>query len=129
MARENTAMNSPRHGLPWYTALHAALAIVTQVAPPTAAAQVPPTASEMAAYDGLHRAAHIGDVARIATLASTSPTALQQRDGHGRTPLHVATFARQRGAVAALLDAGADSAALDQDRNDAVTIAAVAYDE
>ena len=47
----------------------------------------------------------------------------------GRTPLHVATFARQRDAIRALLAAGADSGALDDDRYDAVTIAAVADDE
>jgi len=51
------------------------------------------------------------------------------RDSHGRTPLHVATFARQRGAVKALTAAGANTGALDQDRYDAVTIAAVADDE
>jgi hypothetical protein len=43
--------------------------------------------------------------------------------------LHVATFARQRKAVAALLGAGADPGAFDNDRYDAVTIAAVADDE
>src|SRR5262249_7189781 len=50
-------------------------------------------------------------------------------DGHGRTPLHVAAFARQRGAIRALVAAGADTAALENDRYDAVTIAAVADDE
>ena len=55
--------------------------------------------------------------------------ALNARDAAGRTPLHVATFARQRNAVRALLRAGADPAALDNDRYDAVTIAAVADDE
>ena len=54
---------------------------------------------------------------------------LEARDGNGRTPLHVATFARRRDAIRALLAAGADSAALDNDRYDAVTIAAVADDE
>jgi ankyrin repeat protein len=41
----------------------------------------------------------------------------------------VAVFARQRGAVQALLAAGADTSALEHDRYDAVTIAAVADDE
>jgi len=54
---------------------------------------------------------------------------LEARDGNGRTPLHVATFARRRDAIRALLAAGADSAALDNDRYDAVTIASVADDE
>ena len=51
------------------------------------------------------------------------------RDGHGRTPLHVATFARQRAAIRVLAAAGADLGALENDRYDAVTIAAVADDE
>jgi hypothetical protein len=93
-----------------------------------AAAQVPPSATEVAAYTGLHAAAWRGDVATIQRLA-TSRAALEARDAHGRTPLHVATFARQRGAVKALLAAGADSAALESGRYDAVTIAAVADDE
>lgn len=92
-----------------------------------AAAQVPPAAAEIAAYGGLHAAAQRGDVAAIAS--TSSPALLAARDGHGRTPLHVASFARQRGAVRSLLAAGADPAALDDDRYDAVTIAAVADDE
>jgi hypothetical protein len=92
------------------------------------AAQIAPSAGEIAAYRGLHAAAQRGDVAGIAQLAA-SKAALAARDAHGRTPLHVATFARQRGAVRALILAGADTGALDHDRYDAVTIAAVADDE
>ncbi|HRI19174.1 MAG TPA: ankyrin repeat domain-containing protein, partial [Burkholderiaceae bacterium] len=51
------------------------------------------------------------------------------RDGHGRTPLHVATFARQREAIRSLAKGGANLGALENDRYDAVTIAAVADDE
>ncbi len=91
-------------------------------------AQVPPTATEAAAYQGLHAAAHRGDLAAIQRLA-TNKAALSARDGAGRTPLHVATFARQPQAVRALLQAGADPAAFEQGRYDAVTIAAVADDE
>lgn len=91
-------------------------------------AQVPPTASEAAAYQGLHAAAHRGDLAAIKRLAADK--ALREaRDAAGRTPLHVATFARQAKAVQALLQAGADPSALEQGRYDAVTIAAVADDE
>ena len=91
-------------------------------------AQVPPTASEAATYQGLHAAAHRGDLAAIKRLAADK--ALREaRDAAGRTPLHVATFARQAKAVQALLQAGADTAALEQGRYDAVTIAAVADDE
>jgi ankyrin repeat protein len=51
------------------------------------------------------------------------------RDAHGRTPLHVATFARQREAARLLAQAGAALDLLENDRYDAVTIAAVADDE
>ena len=93
-----------------------------------ALAQVPPGATEAAAYRGLHAAAHRGDVAAIDRLGANK-AALEERDGHGRTPLHVATFARQRAAVRALARAGADLSALENDRYDAVTIASVADDE
>ncbi|MFZ2652328.1 MAG: ankyrin repeat domain-containing protein, partial [Burkholderiaceae bacterium] len=45
------------------------------------------------------------------------------------TPLHVATFARQREAIRLLVQAGAELGAFENDRYDAVTIAAVADDE
>jgi ankyrin repeat protein len=92
------------------------------------AAQMPPSPAEVAAFTGLHAAAQRGDVASIQRLAA-SRTALEATDAHGRTPLHVATFARRREAVAALLKAGANPGALESGRYDAVTIAAVADDE
>jgi uncharacterized protein len=94
----------------------------------TAHAQVAPTASEVAQYKGLHAAAHRGDLAALHRLVA-SKADLNARDSHGRTPLHVATFARQRDAIRALLKAGANHALLDSDRYDAVTIASVADDE
>ena len=110
-------------------ALAAAAVCLSGAAVPSAAAQVPPSSGEIAAYEGLHAAAHRGDAASIERLAAASPALREARDPHGRTPLHVATHARQRGAVKALLLAGADSGALEGDRYDAVTIAAVADDE
>ncbi len=92
-----------------------------------AMAQVPPAESEIAAYRGLHAAAATGDIAAIARLAGDR-AALEARDGFGRTPLHVATFRRQRAAILALLQAGADANALENQAYDAVTIAAVADD-
>ena len=92
------------------------------------AAQTAPTASEVAAYTGLHAAAQRGNAAQLQALAGAGAD-LDARDGNGRTPLHVATFARQRDAVRALAKLGARLEQLDADRYDAVTIAAVADDE
>jgi len=93
-----------------------------------AQAQVAPSAAEIRAYGPLHAAAQRGDLhALAAALAAKTP--IDARDGHGRTALHVATFARQRAAIRALAAAGADLGALENDRYDAVTIAAVADDE
>lgn len=114
---------------------HAVVAVVTALgwallATPlsTAWAQVPPSASEAAAYAGLHAAAHRGDLAAIEQLGQ-SAAAREARDAQGRTPLHVATFARQAHAVRALVRLGANTAALESGRYDAITIAAVADDE
>ena len=92
----------------------------------SARAQVGPSATEAAAYSGLHAAAQRGDLALLQNAAGQGVNA---RDGNGRTPLHVATFARQRDAIRALVQAGALIDALDNDRYDCVTIAAVADDE
>lgn len=91
-------------------------------------AQVAPSASEAAAYSGLHAAAQQGDAAKIARLVAGG-AAVNATDARGRTPLHVATFARQRKAIRALVKAGADLQRLENDRYDAVTIASVADDE
>jgi uncharacterized protein len=91
-------------------------------------AQTAPSASETAAYTGLHAAAQRGNVPFIQT-RQHSPEALNAPDSYGRTPLHVATFAKQREAIRALAKAGADLNKLESDRYDAVTIAAVADDE
>lgn len=106
----------------------------------TVQAQTAPDASEIARYTGLHAAAQRGDAAAIHKLAARSggpaqgssdgqSGGLNARDSNGRTPLHVATFGRQRDAIRALLKAGANHALLDNDRYDAVTIASVADDE
>ena len=94
--------------------------------PAIAAAQDAPSASEIAAYDGLHRAAHEGDVAAIRSLAATAD--IEARDSRRRTPIHVAAFASQDDALRALAEAGADMNALEFQFYDVVTIAAVADD-
>ena len=96
--------------------------------PFSSGAQVPPSAAEVAGYRGLHAAAHKGDLAQIEKLLAARAD-VNARDPYGRTPLHVATFARQREAIRLLAKAGANLALLENDRYDAVTIAAVADDE
>jgi ankyrin repeat protein len=103
------------------------LALVISLACIGAHAQVPPTPAEIAAYKGLFAAAAKGDTAAIAKLAASGAN-VNAREGYGRTPLHVAAFMKQRDAMKALVDAGADPNALDADRYDMVTIAAVAND-
>ncbi len=90
-------------------------------------AQIPPSAAELAGYQGLHAAAARGDVATIRDLlAKRAPTGA--RDAYQRTLLHVAAYRSQRDAMRALVAGGADPNALENDRYDIVTIAAVAND-
>ncbi|MEQ1660676.1 MAG: ankyrin repeat domain-containing protein [Hylemonella sp.] len=110
-----------------------ALAGLATFASLTAQAQVPPSPAEAAAYTGLHAAAWAGDLPRLPRLqqliSATDKAKLNAPDPYGRTPLHVASYARQRGAIKALAQAGADLNLLESDRYDAVTIASVADDE
>lgn len=92
-------------------------------------AQTAPTAAQVADYQGLHAAAWHGDQPAIVRLAAGRRADLDARDAHGRTPVHVAAFARQREAIRALARAGANLDLLEADRYDAVTIASVADDE
>jgi ankyrin repeat protein len=93
----------------------------------TAFGQVPPSAAERTGYAGLFAAAMRGDAAAVGRLATASD-AVGGRDAYGRTPLHVATYFGQHAAMRALVKAGADPNALEGDRYDIVTIAAVADD-
>ena len=109
-----SAMVALTCGLAWVTAS-------------TVYAQVAPGAVEVAGYTGPHAAAHSGDLTTLNALIAARAN-LNARDAHGRTPLHVATFARQRDVIRALAKAGAALDVLENDRYDAVTIAAVADD-
>jgi ankyrin repeat protein len=93
-----------------------------------ALAQIPPRADEVTRYAGLHAAAHQGNLVQTEILIGARAD-LNGRDSFGRTALHVATFARQREVVRALIVAGARTELLENDRYDALTIAAVADDE
>jgi len=90
-------------------------------------AQVPPSATEKAAYSGLLAAASKGDAAQIKALVAKGEKP-DVRDGYRRTPLHVAAYGAHHEAMRALAAAGADPNALERDRYDIVTIAAVAND-
>lgn len=105
----------------------AALLAVAALAGPTQA-QVAPSAAEAARYTGLHAAAHKGDLVQLKKLLD-SGASVNARDPFGRTPVHVATFARQPEVIRVLALAGANLELLENDRYDAVTVAAVADDE
>ena len=101
------------------------IALMAAIAP--AAAQIAPTAAELQAYQGLHAAAAKGDVAAIEKLVRAGAP-VDARDGHNRTPLHVAAFMHKTDAARALMQLGADANALEAQQYDIVTIAAVADD-
>jgi uncharacterized protein len=90
-------------------------------------AQTPPTADEIRIYAGLHEAAAKGDVAEIEKLVKDGER-INLQDARSRTPLHVAMYLKRHDAARALLKLGANPNALEIDRYDIVTIAAVAND-
>lgn len=92
-----------------------------------AQAQTAPSAAEIAAYDGLHRAAQDGDIPAIRQLVAKGAD-IHARDAGGRTPAHVAAFASNDDALMTLAAAGADMNALEDGVYDVLTIAAVAND-
>ena len=94
---------------------------------PAALAQNAPARQELAVYAGLHEAAAKGDVAEIEKLLKEGEKPNIQ-DAKSRTPLHVAAYMKQHAAAKALLAGGANPNALEIDRYDIVTIAAVAND-
>ena len=103
------------------------LLIAALLLPLPAAAQTPPSPSELRVYAGLHAAAAKGDAAEIERLiaAGQSPNA---QDAHSRTPLHVAAHFGHQAAAQALLKGGANPNALDAQKYDIVTIVAVTND-
>ena len=92
-----------------------------------ACAQTPPSERELRIYAGLHDAAARGDVAEIEKLIAEGEKPNLQ-DSNSRTPLHVAAFLRKHDAARALLRLGANPNALDAERYDIITIAAVNND-
>ena len=105
----------------------AVLIVMTVAAGHTANAQTPPSASEIAAYRGLHAAAANGDLAALRAVLRQGAD-LEVRDGHGRTALHIAAHGGHRDLVRELGKAGAVMTAQDSRRYDIITIAAVRDD-
>ena len=89
--------------------------------------QVPPFRSDIAQYQGLFAAALANRAADIKTLIAGGAK-VDARDGYQRTPLHAAAYFAKHDAMRALAAAGAEVNALEQDRYDILTIAAVAND-
>jgi ankyrin repeat protein len=107
--------------------LRAAVLLLFLVLAPFASAQIPPGAGELQSYRGLHAAAANGDTNEIEKLVKTGAT-IDAPDAHARTPLHVAVFLGKHNAARTLMGLGADPNALDAQKYDIVTIAAVLDD-
>ena len=116
-----------RTSRPWQTALllGCCLALGSMQA---MAFPVSPSATEIAQFGTLHAAAHRGDVVTIERAVQAKAN-LNARDAYGRTPLHVAAFARRHDAIRALTKGGADLGAFESDRYDAVTIVGILGDD
>lgn len=90
-------------------------------------AQVPPSAEDVSKYTAIMAAAARGDAKRIEALVAKGEK-LDVWDNHGRTPLHVAAYGGHHEAMRVLVHSGVNPNALENDRYDIVTIAAVAND-
>jgi len=90
-------------------------------------AQVSPSSIDKLSYTELLAAASHGDADQIRALVASGEK-VDVRDSHGRTPLHIAAFGGRHEAMKALIASNADPNALENDRYDIVTIAAVAND-
>ncbi len=93
----------------------------------SAIAQIAPSENEIAGYRGLHAAAAAGDTVAIERLVKAG-SAIDPRDSHQRTPLHLAFHLKRAEAARLLLQLGADPNALEAQQYDIVTIASVADD-
>src|SRR5262245_36957089 len=94
---------------------------------PSAEGQTPPSQSELSAYVGLHKAAAHGSLDEIRTLLMDKADP-NLPDKAGRTPLHVAAFESRYDALPLLVAGGSNINALENDRYDVITIAAVKDD-
>src|SRR5947208_2760706 len=106
MMGQRSAGGGARRGRASAAAAALVLALAMTTAVPRATAQIGPSASEGAAYQGLHAAAYAGDAASIRRQVAAHAD-IEARDSHGRTALHVATSRMKRDAIRALAEAGA----------------------
>ena len=95
---------------------------------PVLAFPVSPSAAEIAQFGPLHAAAHKGELAEVERLIAAKSD-LEARDAYGRTPLHVAAYAKRHEVIRALARAGANLGAFENDRYDAVTIVGILGDD
>ena len=95
--------------------------------PPVVFTQTAPSSSQIEAYEGLHKAAHDGDLKLLSELIKNGADP-ERKDTSGRTALHIAAYASHESVIEALGAAGADMNALEHRAYDIVTIAAVAND-
>jgi ankyrin repeat protein len=92
-----------------------------------AIAQVAPSSAEISRYSGLHKAASDGDLAKVTKLLAGGADP-NSRDSFGRTPAHIAAFGSRYDVLRMLVVGGCDINALERDRYDVITIAAVKDD-
>ena len=90
-------------------------------------AQTQPNALDIIGYKGLFKAVIDADITALKTVIAKADE-IDVRDNYHRTPLHVAAYYASHDAMRLLVKAGADPNALEYDRYDMVTIAAVADD-
>ncbi|MBF0280911.1 MAG: ankyrin repeat domain-containing protein [SAR324 cluster bacterium] len=92
-----------------------------------ALAQIPPSSKEKSYYTDLFAAAVRGNINQVKSYIVAYEN-VDIRDSYGRTPLHVAAYGGHHDVMRILVASGADPNALENDRYDIVTIAAVAND-
>ena len=128
----NRSIKTPNFGVSMFRSLRGLLLVIVcasgLVAFTSAQAQVPPSTAEVARYTGIHAAAQRGNLTQIESLIAGGAD-VNRRDAYGRTALHIATFARRPDAARLLIKMGAQTGVLENDKYDAVTVAAVADDE
>ena len=90
-------------------------------------AQIAPDNMQIASYQGLFKAIVEKDITVLKQAIAQSDD-IDARDSYLRSPLHVAAYLANHEAMRLLVKAGADANALEADRYDMVTIAAVADD-